>query len=93
MSLSWGGQLAWKGTVGLMSWEQRVERNPDVLVGKPVVAGTRISVELVLELLADGWDEKQLLDGYPSLEREDTWACLHYAAATLRAEGARPISV
>ena len=85
--------MAWKGTVRMMSWEQRIERNPDVLVGKPVVAGTRISVELVLELLADGWDENQLLDGYPSLKREDIRACLHYAAATLRAEGARPISV
>ena len=76
-----------------MSWEQRIERNPDVLVGKPVVAGTRISVELVLELLADGWDESQLLEGYPSLKREDIRACLRYAAATLRAQGARPISV
>lgn len=76
-----------------MSWEERIERNPDVLVGKPVVAGTRISVELVLELLADGWDEQQLLEGYPSLERDDILACLHYAAATLRAQGASPISV
>ena len=63
----------------MTSWEQRIERNPDVLVGKPVIAGTRISVELVLELLADGWDENQLLDGYPSLERDDIRACLHYA--------------
>ena len=76
-----------------MSWEDRIERNPEVLVGKPVVRGTRISVELVLELLADGWDERELLDGYPSLSRDDIRACLHYAAAALRAERARPISV
>ena len=68
-----------KGAVGMTSWGQRIERNPDVLVGKAVVAGTRISVELVLELLADGWDETQSLDGYPSLEREDIRACVHHA--------------
>ena len=76
-----------------MSWEDRIERNTEVLVGKPVVTGTRISVELVLELLADGWAEHELLAGYPSLSRDDIRACLHYAAEALRAEGARPISV
>ena len=76
-----------------MTWEDHIELNPAVLVGKPVVRGTRISVELVLELLADGWDERELLDGYPSLSRDDIRACLHYAAAALRAERARPISV
>ena len=76
-----------------MAWEDRIDRNPEVLVGKPVVTGTRISVELVLELLADGWDEGEVLEGYPSLSRDDIRACLHYAAAALRAERARPISV
>ena len=76
-----------------MSWEDRIERNPEVLVGKPVVKGTRISVELVIELLADGWDAHELLDGYPSLSRDDIRACLYYAAEALRAERARPMSV
>ena len=68
-----------------MSWEDRIETNPAVLVGKPVVSGTRISVELVIELLADGWAEDELLEGYPALSRDDIRACLHYASMRLRA--------
>ena len=64
-----------------MSCEDRIERVPGVLVGKPVVKDTRISVELVLELLGDGWNENEVLDSYPSLSRDDVRACLHYAVA------------
>ena len=82
-----------EGYGGVKSWEDRIERNPEVLVGKPVVTGTRISVELVLELLADGWAERELLAGYPGLSRDDIRACLHYASTRPRAGRARPISV
>jgi uncharacterized protein (DUF433 family) len=64
----------------IMNWRDRIEVNPDVLVGKPVVRGTRLAVELILELLAAGETESQLLSDYPRLTREDLLACLAYAS-------------
>ena len=63
-----------------MDWEERVELNPEVLVGKPAVKGTRLSVQLILELLADGWSAEEVLDQYPTLTRDDVLACLRYAS-------------
>ena len=59
-----------------MKWEERIVASPDVLVGKPVVRGTRLSVEFIVELLADGWTQEQILDNYPDLTAEDIRACL-----------------
>jgi uncharacterized protein (DUF433 family) len=64
-----------------MAWEERIEVNPQVLVGKPVIKGTRISVEFVIDLLARGWSVEQVLDEYDHLTREDIQACLAYASA------------
>lgn len=69
-----------------MSWEDRIEINPRVLVGKPVIRGTRLSVEFVVELLANGWSESQILQNYPGICHEDISACLHYATETLKSE-------
>ena len=74
-----------------MDWEERIELNPAVLVGKPIVRGTRIAVELVIERLADGWDEDTILEQYPSLDRDDIRACLHYASTRLRGESVYPL--
>ena len=63
-----------------MDWEERVELNPEVLAGKPVVKGTRLSVQLILELLADDWSTEEVLDQYPTLTRDDVLACLRYAS-------------
>jgi uncharacterized protein (DUF433 family) len=63
-----------------MNCRDRIEVNPDVLVGKPVVRGTRLAVELILELLAAGESESDLLASYPRLTREDLLACLAYAS-------------
>ena len=57
----------------------RIETNPQVLMGKPVVAGTRIAVELILRKLAEGATEADLMDAYPKLIAEDIRACLEYA--------------
>jgi len=57
----------------------RITANPKVLVGKAVIRGTRISVELVLELFAAGWTEEEILDGYPTITRDDLRACFLYA--------------
>jgi uncharacterized protein (DUF433 family) len=59
--------------------EPRITLDPAVLVGKPIIRGTRISVELVLGLLADGWSEAEILDSYPHVTRADIQACLAYA--------------
>lgn len=71
-----------------MGWEERIELNPEVLMGKPVVRGTRLSVEFVLDRLADGWTMAELVGKYPSLMQEDVLACLRYASGVLRAEQA-----
>ena len=57
----------------------RIVADPQILGGKPVIRGTRIAVELVLELLAAGESEEEILDDYPALKREDILACLSWA--------------
>ncbi len=58
----------------------RIEINPEVMLGKPVIFGTRITVELILRKLSEGATEADLLDAYPRLTREDIQAALGYAA-------------
>lgn len=74
-----------------MAPDDRIELNPAVLAGKPVVTGTRIAVELIVELLADGWAEEALLAEYPGLTREDIQACLRYASDRLHSERVYPL--
>lgn len=69
-----------------MSWQERIELNPDVLAGKPVVKGTRLAVELIVGLLGDGWTQEEILKNYPRLTVQDILACLQYASAMLQAE-------
>ncbi len=64
----------------------RIEINPEVMLGKPVIRGTRIPVELILRKLAEGATEADLLDGYPRLTKADIHAALAYAADTLSHE-------
>jgi len=66
-----------------MRWQDYIERNPKVMGGKPVVKGTRITVELILERLGDGWTETELLASYPHLKPEHIRAAQAYAAAAL----------
>jgi len=74
-----------------MAWQDRVELNPAVLVGKPVVTGTRLAVEFIVDLLAQGWSRADVLSSYPGLTDEDVLACLAYACARLRAERVYPL--
>ena len=69
-----------------MDWRERIVTNPDILVGKPTVKGTRLSVELILGWLAQGWTIEVLLENYPSLTRDDVLAALAFAAAMLHDE-------
>ena len=69
-----------------MKLPDRIVMDPEVLLGKPVVQGTRLSVEFIIDLLAKGWAEADILSNYPGLKREDIQACLNYASAVLHAE-------
>jgi uncharacterized protein (DUF433 family) len=59
-----------------MNWRERIVVDPNILVGKPVVRGTRLSVDFLLELMAQGWPEAEILRNYPGLTHEDIAACL-----------------
>jgi len=63
-------------------YEDRITVDPKVLVGKPVIRGTRLAVEFIVELLANGWTERQIIENYPGITHEDISACLHYATRT-----------
>ena len=74
-----------------MDWRERIISDPEILVGKPVIRGTRISVELILGWLANGWTFEQVLESYPNLAREDILAALAFAAERLREEDYIPL--
>jgi uncharacterized protein (DUF433 family) len=76
-----------------MNWQSRIAIDPQILDGKPVVRGTRLAVEFIVDLLAHGWSETDILKNYPGLTREDILACLAYAAESLRAEKVYPLPV
>ena len=61
-----------------IDWRDYIHSDPDILVGKPVVKGTRLSVEFILGLFAVGWTEKQVLDSYPGLTHTDLQAIFQY---------------
>jgi uncharacterized protein (DUF433 family) len=69
-----------------MVWQERISVDPKVLVGKPVIKGTRISVEFVVDLLGRGWTNEQILREYDHLTSQDIQACLAYASDALKSE-------
>ena len=69
-----------------MEWRERITSDPAVVVGKPVVRGTRISVELILGWLANGWTYDQVIESYPHITREDILAALAFTEEMLREE-------
>ena len=62
-----------------MDWEERITLDPKVMVGKPVIKGTRLTVEFIIDLLANGWSFSDIMGSYPGLSNEDITACLAYA--------------
>ncbi len=73
-----------------MNWQGRITVDPKILVGKPVVKGTRLAVGFIVDLLAQGWSEAEILRNYPGLTHEDITACLQYASNLLKAEKIYP---
>lgn len=69
-----------------MKYQQYIERNPDILLGKPILRGTRISVELLVRKLANGYEIDDLLQNYPHLTRDQILAALEYAADMIAGE-------
>ena len=76
-----------------MAWQDRIVADPAVLVGKPVIRGTRIAVEFLLDLMAEGWSQEEILRNYPQLAVEDIQAALAHAAELTRLERVYPLSV
>jgi len=72
--------------------DQWIVSDPNVTMGKPVVVGTRITVELILEKLAAGETIEQILDEHPRLTREAIWAALAFAKEALRADVVYPVA-
>jgi uncharacterized protein (DUF433 family) len=73
-----------------MTDQARIVLDPAILAGKPVVRGTRLSVDFIIGLMADGWVETDILRNYPGLTQEDLFACLAYARDVLRSEQVYP---
>jgi len=75
-----------------MSWKAHIAIDPTVLAGKPVIRGTRLSVDLIVGLLGQGWSEADILRNYSGLTHEDIAACLQYASEVLQAERVYPLT-
>ena len=69
-----------------MKWQDYIHTDPAVLVGKPVIKGTRLSVDFLLGLLAEGWTEAQILENYPQLSHEALQAVFAFTAEVMRDE-------
>ena len=74
-----------------MDWRDHIHSDPSVLVGKPVVMGTRLSVEFLLNLLAEGWTEQRILENYPQVSTHALRALFAFAAECMRDELIYPI--
>lgn len=70
----------------MIQWQEHIHSNSEVLLGKPIIKNTRISVELILELLGSGWSQTQLLDSYPNLTENDIKAVYMYLKECIQEE-------
>lgn len=69
-----------------MDYREHIESNPDILLGKPVIKGTRIGVELIIQKLSEGATNKELLEAYPTLTVDNIFAALAYASEVISNE-------
>jgi uncharacterized protein (DUF433 family) len=69
-----------------LNWRNHIHSDPEVLLGKPIIKGTRIAVELILELLASGWSFQAILESYPKLNEEDLKAVFAYLKDCIQQE-------
>ena len=64
----------------MAAWQERIVVDPQIMVGKPVVKGTRLTVAFIIDLLAQGWSKTEILRNYPGLSVQDIRACLAFAS-------------
>jgi uncharacterized protein (DUF433 family) len=76
-----------------MPWSEHIVVDPEILAGKPVIRGTRLAVEFILELLAGGQSPQEIQANYPGVTQDDILACLSYASYLAHEYKAYPISV
>ena len=69
-----------------LDWRDYITVNPEILVGKPIIKGTRISVELLLDRMGDGWSFDDILVSYPHLKREQVQAAVKFATELFKEE-------
>lgn len=69
-----------------IDWRKFIHSDPGILLGKPVVKGTRLSVEFILGLFSEGWTEQQILENYPTLTKESLRAVFAFATECMREE-------
>ena len=77
----------------MKDYMEYVEVNPEIMMGKPVIKGTRITVELILEELSAGKDINDLLKAHPRLTKDAIWAALAFAADAIKGERSYPIAI
>ena len=77
----------------MTAWQERIIVDPTVMVGKPVVKGTRLTVEFIIDLLAQGWSESEILRNYPGLTLQDIRACLAFASQRLQEDKEFPLGI
>ena len=75
-----------------MNWQDHIVSDKEILIGKPTIKGTRISVELILELLANGWTDKMIFESYPGLTEDDLKAVFAYLRDCIQHELYFPLS-
>lgn len=73
------------------NWKDKITVDPNILAGKPIIKGTRIAVEFILDLLANDWTVENILENYPQLKKEDITAVLKYATEILKEEKVYPL--
>lgn len=76
-----------------MNWQEHIVIDPKILVGKPVIKGSRLAVDFIVELLANDWSESEILRNYPGISHEDITACLQYANSILKSEKVYPFAI
>jgi len=76
----------------MKNWKNHIEANPEILYGKPVIKGTRISVDLILEKMSFGQSFQEIIQSYPDLIEDDLYASLAYASSLIRNEVTKPLA-
>jgi len=79
------------GEKRILTWKDRISMDPNIMVGKPVIKGTRITVAHIVNLMAQRWSTEEILKNFPQLKKEDLEAALKYAAETLKQEKVYPL--